>query len=164
MDTFSPVVKITSIRVILSLVAFYDLEAILLDVKTTFLNGVLTEAIYMELPEGLEWLEEVLDPEMVCLLLRALYGLKQSSRLWYKRIDTFLLSIGFGKCIADSNVYYCESEGKFVILALYVDDCILASNNINMLAEVKKTLMKEFEMSDLGNIHNCLGMEISRNR
>ena len=97
-------------------------------VKTAFLNGDLKDKIYMEQPEEFTMLEE---KHLVCQLHRALYGLKQASRSWYIKNDQFLTSQGFVSCISDPNIYIKRNgDNHFVILALYVDDTILVSNNL----------------------------------
>lgn len=91
-EIFSPVVKMTSIRVILGMAASMDLEVEQLDVKTAFLHGDLEEEIYMEQPEGFE----VEGKEhMVCKLKKSLYGLKQAPRQWYKKFDSFMVGHGY---------------------------------------------------------------------
>ena len=88
-ETFSPVVKLNSIKVLLALATQYNLEIHQLDVKTTFLNGYIDEDIYMSLPERV-----IAPSNMVCKLIKSLYGLKQSSRAWYMRFDTYPLQQG----------------------------------------------------------------------
>ena len=87
-EIFSPVVKYKTIRVMLSIVTQFDLELQQMDVKTAFLHGELEETIYMEQPLGFEVHK---GKDMVCLLKKSLYGLKQSPRQWYKRFDSYML-------------------------------------------------------------------------
>ena len=91
-----------------------------MDMKTTFLNGVVEEEVYVEQPLGFETHDR---QSHVCKLKKALYGLKQSPRVWYGRIDSFLMSLGFTKSKADPNPYFKVKDGKHVILLLYVDAC-----------------------------------------
>ncbi|KAJ9543281.1 hypothetical protein OSB04_022988 [Centaurea solstitialis] len=161
-DIFSPVVKHSSIRALLSIVALHDLELEQLDVKTAFLHGELEEEIYMDQPQGFV---SVGQENLVCRLKKSLYGLKQSPRQWYKRFDTFMTSHNFSRCLYDSCVYIkkCE-DGSFVYLLLYVDDMLIASKNKKDIQQVKDQLNAEFEMKDLGEARKILGMEISRDR
>ena len=101
-EVFSPVVKHSSIRTLLSIVAMHDLELEQLDVKTEFLHGELEEDIYMEQPEGFVIPGK---EKLVCKLKKSLYGLKQSPRYWYKRFDTFMLSQGFKRSNYDNCIY-----------------------------------------------------------
>ena len=102
-EIFAPVVRQTSIRILLAIVAAYDLELEQLDVKTAFLHGDLEETIYMKQPEGF-----IVDGKLnwVCKLKKSLYGLKQSPRQWYKRFDSFMLSHGFNRSTKDACVYF----------------------------------------------------------
>jgi hypothetical protein len=84
--------------------------------------------------------------------------------MWYIRIDNYLIKIGFTRSTADPNVYIYSTNNEFLILAIYVDDTILTTNNVRLLHYIKTTLNNEFEMSDLGEIHHCLGLEIIRNQ
>ena len=161
-EVFSPVVKHSSIRVLLALVASHDLELEQLDVKTAFLHGELEETIYMVQPEGFR-IEGKEDH--VCRLKKSLYGLKQSPRQWYKRFDRFMLSNGYSRSSYDSCVYHrILSDGSFVYLLLYVDDMLIAAGNMSHIQTLKKQLSDEFEMKDLGSAKKILGMEIQRDR
>ena len=127
-----------------------------MDVKTTFLNGVIEEEVYIEHPQGFE----VEDRHThVCKLKKALYGLKQAPRAWYERIDSFLSSMGFTKSKADPNLYLKVVEDEPVILLLYVDDLFLTGNEKQIMKN-KKKLAEEFEMKDLRLMHYFLGLEI----
>ncbi|KAG8474632.1 hypothetical protein CXB51_031261 [Gossypium anomalum] len=161
-DVFSPVVKHSSIRALLGIVAMHDLELEQLDVKTAFLHGELEEDIYMQQPEGFIVSEK---EDYVCLLRKSLYGLKQSPRQWYKRFDSFMTSHDFKRSSLDSCVYFKKnSNGSFVYLLLYVDDMLIAAKDKGKIRKVKAQLSEEFEMKDLGPAKKILGMEILRNR
>lgn len=101
-EIFSPVVKMTSIRVILGMVASMDLELEQLDVKTAFLHGDLEDEIYMEQPEGFKVKSK---EDMVCKLKKSLYGLKQAPRQWNKKFDSFMVSSRYKRTVADPCVY-----------------------------------------------------------
>lgn len=161
-EVFSPVVKYKTIRIMLSLVAQFNLELEQMDVKTTFLHGELDETIYMEQPEGFEVQKE---KDMVCLLKRSLYGLKQSPRQWYKRFDTFITQKGFQRSFYDACLYFKGDDVlKAEYLLLYVDDMLLISKEKSKVSRMKDILKSEFEMKDLGPAGRILGMRISRNR
>lgn len=119
-EIFSPVVKMSSIGMVLGFATSLNLELEQLDVKTAFLHGDLKENIYMEQLEGykVKGIEH-----MVCKLKRSLYGLKQAPRQWYKKFDTFMVHHGCRRSKTDHCVYTKKfSERKFIILCLYVDD------------------------------------------
>ena len=161
-EIYSPVVKHRSIRVILSLVAYFDWELEQLDVKTAFLYGELDEQIFMSQPEGFELGDK---KAKVCLLHKSLYGLKQSPRQWYLKFDQFMLSQDFKRSDYDWCVYSkCLSHGIMIYLLLYVDDMLIVCQNKNMIAVLKDQLKNRFQMKDLGPAKRILGMEIVRDR
>jgi hypothetical protein len=102
-ETFAPIARYTSIRTIIALAAKMKWRLHQMDVKTTFLNGVIEEEVYIEQPQGFE-VEDM--KSHVCKLKKALYRLKQAPRAWYGRIGSFLTSLGFTKSKADSNLYF----------------------------------------------------------
>ena len=165
-EVFAPVARYNSIRTILSLVNTLNLDLHQMDVKTAFLNGKLQEEIYMAQPEGC--IDES-NPELVCKLNKSLYGLKQAAYCWNIEIDTFLKQSGYKQSAADSCLYTKvqprkDGESSFIILALYVDDILISSNDSQMLEVEKKSLSRRFEMEDLGDAKYCLGMLIERDR
>ncbi|UYV60463.1 hypothetical protein LAZ67_1001224, partial [Cordylochernes scorpioides] len=123
-ETFSPVVKFDSIRTILSLCASLDMEMIQLDVKSAFLNGDLEEELYMEQPQGYENPD---FPNHVCSLQKSIYGLKQSPRMWNKKFHEFLIKFDLKPSISDSCVYTMKCKQAYILLAIYVDDCLICS-------------------------------------
>jgi hypothetical protein len=117
-----------------------------MDVKATFLNGVIEGGVYIEQPEGFE----VYGREShVCRLKRALYGLKQAPRAWYECIDSYLHGMGFVNSDAYSNLYYIMVGGEPLILVLYVDDLFLTGSQ-RLIVDCKRDLTSEFNMKDLG--------------
>ena len=160
-EVFAPVVKYTSLRTVFAIANQFDMDIHQMDVKSAYLNGDIDHDIYMKQPEG------YIDPEnptKVCKLNKGLYGLKQGARLWNEKIDGYLKSHGFVSSDADPCIYVKVNEGKILIIALYVDDTILASNCNKMLLSAKEMLHRKFEMSDLGEVKSILGMSIDRNR
>jgi hypothetical protein len=155
-ETFAPVARYTSIRAVISIAAEMGWKIHQMDVKTTFLNGIIEEEVYIEQPEGFE--VQGRDSH-VCRLKRALYGLKQAPRAWYSRIDNYLQGMGFTKSEADSNLYYIIVGGEPLILVLYVDDLFLTGSE-RLIAECKRDLASEYEMKDLGLMHYFLGLEV----
>ena len=130
-----------SIRIILAIAAHFDYEIWQMDVKTAFLNGILTEDVYMMQPEGF------VDPNnagKVCKLLKSIYGLKQASRSWNIRFDEAVKEFGFIKNEQEPCVYKKESGRALVFLILYVDDILLIGNDIPMLESVKTSLKNSF--------------------
>ena len=132
-ETFAPVVRHESVRVILSIAAAHNLEIIQLDVKTAFLHGDLHEEIFMDQPPGFISSD---SPTHVCRLLKSLYGLKQASRSWNVMFDGYLVGLGFVRSVADPCVYRRSEENGIVILAIWVDDGLLCGPDKNTLLEL----------------------------
>ena len=159
--TFSPVSSKDSFRVIMALVAHFDMELHQMDVKTAFLNGDLNEEVYMMQPEGFVAND---SGTLVCRLKKSIYGLKQASRQWYLKFHNVVASYGFVENKVDQCIYCKVSGRKFIFLILYVDDILLASSDLGLLHEIKRMLSKNFDMKDLGEASFVLGIEIHRNR
>ena len=136
-----------------------------MDVKTAFLDGNIDVDVYMEQLEGFI---DTKYPEKVCKLRKSIYGLKQLTRCWNKTIDNFLKKLNYTACEADPCIYV-KHIGKgqkdiIIIIALYVDDLIITSNDTELLLAEKKELSRRFEIADQGEITFYLGMSINRNR
>ncbi|GJW68676.1 retrotransposon protein, putative, ty1-copia subclass [Tanacetum coccineum] len=140
-ETLSHVADIRAIRILLAIAAFYDYEIWQMDVKTAFLNGHLSEDIYMMQPERFM---DPNHPNKVCKLQCFIYGLKQESRSWNKRFDVEIKKIGFTQNPDDPYVYLKASRSIVAFLVLYVDDILVMGNNVTMLQEVKSWLCKCF--------------------
>ncbi|GMP88046.1 hypothetical protein CsSME_00040174 [Camellia sinensis var. sinensis] len=154
-ETFAPVVKITTIRTLISVTAVRAWPLYQMDVKNVFLNGYLTEKVYMRSPPGLHY-----SSGQVCRLLRALYRLKQSPRAWYDHFQTTVTEFGFHPCAQDSALFLLYTSVGFVAL-LYVDDMIITGFDFSAISEVKQHLFRTFEMKDLGTLRYFLGIEVA---
>ncbi|WVZ71732.1 LOW QUALITY PROTEIN: hypothetical protein U9M48_020279 [Paspalum notatum var. saurae] len=157
-DTYSPVARMTTVRVLLSLAVSYSLIIHQMDVKTAFLNG---EEIYIEQPDGFVVKGQ---ESKVCKLLKSLYGLKQAPKQWHEKFDTTLTSAGFAVNEADSCVYYRYGGGKGVILCLYVDDILIFGTYIDVINEVKSFLSTKFDMKDPGEAYVILNIKLIKDK
>ena len=159
-NVFSLMVKHSSFRYFLGIMAFHDYELEQLDVKIAFLHGELEEDIYMQQPEGFT---VSCKEDCVCLLKKSLYGLKQSPRQLYKRFDSFMISHDFKRDSFDSCVYFkkCNDE-SFLYMLLYVDDMLITTRSKENIRSVKAKLNNKFEMKDLGVAKKIIGIEIMR--
>lgn len=160
-ETFAPVVKFPILCLVLALAAAEDLDLQQMDVKSTYLNGNIKEDIYMSQPEG--YVMKARE-HLVCKLKKSIYGLKQSSRKWYQRLDATLLKMGFVKSAADKNLYILKHGESYLLLLVYVDDVLLASNSTELLDKVKGQFNNKFDMSDMGQPAYMLGVQIWRER
>jgi hypothetical protein len=127
-----------------------------MDTITAFLNGIIKENVYMEIPEGFPGAG---DPGTVCKINCALYGLKQSPKAWYEHIDTWLTGQGLVHSEADSNMYHCIQNGKTTMILLYVDDLLITGNDESEILKLQTALANKFEMMDLSIVQNYLGAE-----
>ncbi|GJR60008.1 retrovirus-related pol polyprotein from transposon TNT 1-94 [Tanacetum coccineum] len=158
-DTYSPVTRITSIRMIIAIAALRNLEIHQMDVKTAFLNGDLEEEIYMNQPEGF------IAPGQegkVCRLVKSLYGLKQAPKQWHQKFDHTMLESGFKINECDKCVYVKDTSSGYVILCLYVDDMLIVGSNDKMIRSTKDMLKSKFDMKDMGLADVILGIKIIR--
>ncbi len=150
-------------RILFALAAFFDLDINQMDVKTAFLYGLIDQLIYMQISKGTE--TEATN-NMVCKLLKAFYGLKQSPRLWYKRLSTFFLEkLGLKRIHADHSIFVLGEGLKGPLLSVFVDDIkIMAPKDSGIIQRVKTELTSAFSMSDIGPISFYLGLRIDRDR
>jgi hypothetical protein len=132
-----------------------------MDVKSTFLNGLISEEVYVEQPLGFESHE---FPNHVFKLSKALYGLKQAPRTLYERLSGFLLEKGFRREKIDTTLFTKTKNDDILIVQIYVDDIIFGSTNENMCSEFLKIMQKEFEMSMMGELNFFLGLQIKENK
>jgi Reverse transcriptase (RNA-dependent DNA polymerase) len=164
-ETYAPVVRYAALRGLFAHAAQHDWEIHHMDVKSAYLNGDLDEIIYMRQPEGFV---KAGQEDKVCLLQKSLYGLKQAGRTWNLKADRFMrrlgFTLGFTPLDADRCVYVWRRGEDSVIVSLYVDDLFLFTKSTSLLVRLKQRLQREFEMTDLGEVKEALGVEISRNR
>lgn len=156
-ETFSPVIRYSSLRMLLAFSVENDLKIRHLDVKTAFLNAELKEDIYLR-PKNID------TQGKVCKLNKALYGLKQSSRCWYQKINNVLVSdLGFKASSYEPCIFIKKNNGHLIIIALWVDDIFIISKEKDLCDHLVNLLSSKFEMCDLGEVENILGMQIKRN-
>jgi hypothetical protein len=155
-EAFALVARYTSIITIVALATKMKWKLHWMDVKTTFLNGVIEEEMYIEQPQRFEVEDR---KNHVCRVKKALYELKQSPRAWYGRIDSFLMSLSFTKSKADPNLYFKFMNDEPFILLLYVNDLFLTREE-KLNTDCKNKLVAMFEMKDLGVMHYIFGIEV----
>jgi hypothetical protein len=158
-ETFAPVARLDTIRLLLAVAAQKNWKVYQLDVKSVFLNGYLQEEIYIEQPRGFEVRGQ---EEKVYLLKKALYGLKQAPRAWYSRIDDHLHKLGFVKSLSEATLYVKGADANLIIVSVYVDDLLVTGSNKTQIEEFKAEMFDVFEMTDLGLMSYFLGMEVKQ--
>jgi len=157
-ETFSPVVKLSTVRIVLALAAAHHWFIHQLDVDNAFLHGELDEEIYMKPPPGLS----IPHPQSVCKLHKSLYGLKQASRNWNTKLTFELLILGYSQSVADYSLFVKHSGSTITVLLVYVDDIVLTGNDISEIQMVKNHLHDKFHIKDLGHLKYFLGLEVVR--
>ncbi len=159
-QTFSPVVRPESVRSVVALSNQLGLKVHQMDITTAFLNGGLQEEVYMKQPKGFVTKGK---EHLVCRLKKSLYGLKQSPRCWNQTLDRHLKHLGFKQSTSDPCIYTSASESDgFLILAVYVDDILLAGKSEKQIAQIKADLGKIFRLKDLGELKYFLGVNVQQ--
>ena len=156
-DTFSPVIKPTTLRIILSLAISHGWPLHQLDINNAFLQGTLHEDVYMAQPPGFI---DACNPTHVCKLNKVIYGLKQAPRAWYTELRTFLISFGFHPLISDSSLFQYSHNNITFYLLVYVDDIIVTGPSPSHLQSFITHLSARFSLKDLGPLSYFLGVEV----
>ncbi|KAG3043973.1 hypothetical protein PC121_g22208 [Phytophthora cactorum] len=155
-ETFSPVVKYVTLRMVIAIAKYFGWPLDQLDVVTAFLYGIMKEQVFCIVPEGVE-----LDGNFDCLeLVKAIYGLKQASRVWNETFDEFVCSIGFQVSSSDPCLYIKVVDGHCVLVMVYVDDVLITGSSPELIARTKTDLKTRFEMTDSGKCAFVLGIEL----
>ncbi|KAM0986195.1 hypothetical protein ACFX14_013409 [Malus domestica] len=159
-ETFAPVAKINTIRVLLSLAANLNWPLHQFDVKNAFLHGDLEEEVYMDFPPGCKMGPNMSN--MVCKLRKSLYGLKQSPRAWFGKFSKSMKDFGCKQSNSDHTLFLKHKKGKVTALIVYVDDMVITGNDPEEKAALQHHLASEFEMKNLGALKYFLGIEVAR--
>lgn len=160
LETFAPVAKMNTVRILLSLAASFGWNLQQFDVKNAFLHGDLDEEIYMEVPPGFASKEG-----MVCRLKKALYGLKQSPRAWFGRFSKVMTTLGYKQSQGDHSLFIRHSNlGGVIALLVYVDDIIVTGNDEGEMENLKGNLLAEFDIKELGKLKYFLGIEVAHSK
>jgi hypothetical protein len=155
-ETFALVARISSVCSLLAIAAVHQWPLFQMDVKNAFLNGDLTEEVYMQAPPIYSDC-----PDKVCLLRRALYGLKQAPRAWFAKFSSIVHQFGFSSSSHDTALFIRRSDKGMILLLLYVDDMIITGDDHSSISDFNLFLHQQFEMKDLGHLSYFLGLEVS---
>ncbi|KAH9680653.1 Integrase catalytic domain-containing protein [Citrus sinensis] len=159
-ETFAPVARLESIRMLLAYACHKDFILYQMDVNSAFLNGYIMEEVYVKQPPGFE---NEKFPDHVYKLSKALYGLKQAPRAWYDRLKNFLLDNDFSMGKADTTLFVKHKNQDILIVQIYVDDIIFGSTNELLCKDFSSCMSQEFEMSMMGELKYFLGLQIKQN-
>lgn len=152
-ETFSPVIKPVTIRIILTLAVTFHWTVQQIDINNAFLNGLLQEEVYMTQPSGFE----SSDKTLVCKLHKALYGLKQAPRAWYERLTHTLLQMGFVKSKCDPSLLVHHQNGACTYVLVYVDDILITGSTPHLIKDLIGKLNIKFALKQLGEVDYFLG-------
>ena len=156
-DTFSPVIKPTTIRLVLSHAISQGWTLQQIDIQNAFLHGKLSEVVYMSQPQGYIHPQY---PNHVCRLHKALYGLKQALRAWYSRLSEKLITLGFKHSNTDTSLFIFRCNAITIFILIYVDDIIITGSSTSVIDSVIQSLSREFAVKDLGKLSYFLGVEL----
>lgn len=158
-ETFSPVAKPSTIRLILSLASMRRWSVRQLDIQNAFLHGDLAEDVFIQQPIGFVHSS---FPSHICKLHKSLYGLKQAPRAWFAKLSDSLISMGFRHSQVDTSLFIHRQGNDYVFILVYVDDLLVVASNPSLVASFTKALSGQFPVKDLGPLHYFLGVEVHR--
>ncbi|GKA67384.1 ribonuclease H-like domain-containing protein [Tanacetum coccineum] len=156
-ETFSPVVKMSTVRCVVALSVTNNWPLFQLDVNNAFLYGDLDEDIYMTIPKGFASKD---NKNKVCKLVKSLYGLKQAPRKWNEKLVSILKENGFVQSSNDHSLFTKSKSNKFIALLVYVDDIVITGNCVDEIDKFKIFLKSKFKIKDLGHLKYFLGIKV----
>lgn len=166
LETFAPVVKLPTLRALFAVGASKGAVIQQADVKNAYLNAMLRELLFMELPPEYKRFRQLplikVKNRLVCRLFRALYGTKQGGHEWYQDLKGKFLLLGYTVCSADEAVFYKFSGNKYTIVAAATDDFTIIAESVESAELIKRQLNSFYELVDLGDINWLLGISIKR--
>ena len=160
-NTFSPVIKSTTVQTVLDIAVSRSWDIRQLDINNAFLQGRLTEDVYVAQPPGFINPDR---PNYVCHLKKALHGLKQAPRAWYQELRGFLLTCGFTNSVANTSLFIRQHNKDYIYILVYVDDFLITGSNSNLIAQFITCLANRFSLKDLGQLSYFLEIEATRTK
>ena len=158
-ETFAPVARLSSVMTLITISTARKWPLFQMDVKNVFLNGELSNEVYMKLPPC--YSHPTGFPHRVCRLRQALYGLKQAPRAWFAKFSSTISQHGFSDSSFYTTLFLRRSYHGITILLLHVDDMIITGDDMQGIQDLKHFLGHKFEMKDLGPLNYFLGLEVS---
>ena len=158
-ETFVPVARLESIRILLAIASHLNFKLYQMDVKSAFLNGMLQEEVYVEQPKDFINLQR---PDDVHKLKRASYGLKQAPRSWYDRLTAYLTEHGFKRGSANTTLFIRKDKNSFVVAQIYVDDIVFCATNDSLAHSFADEMKAMFKMSMVGELIYFLGLQVKQ--
>ena len=156
-ETFSLVVKPSTIRIVLTVVVSNNWSVHQIDINNAFLYGDLKETMFMPQPPGLE----SANHSLVCKLNKVIYGLKQAPRSWFHKLSATLSSLGFSSTKSDSSLFVKFHKTHTMMVLIYVDDIIITGTSTSNIQALISCLRQHFALKDMYRLHYFLGIEAS---
>jgi len=158
-ETFSPVIKPTTVRVVLAIAVHFNWSVQQLDISNAFLHGQLQEDVYMTQPQGFVHPK---FPNHVCKLHKAIYGLRQAPRAWFNRLSDSLLEFGFTQLLVHTSLFLFHQGAVHLFLLIYVDDILITGTHSSVIVTLLAKLQTDFALKDLGELSYFLGIRVKR--
>ena len=158
-ETFAPVTRLKSIRILLAIASHLNFKLYQMNVKSAFLNRMLQEEVYVEQPKGFV---DPHRPDDVYKLKKALYGFKQAPKAWYDRLTAYLTKHGFKRGFADTTLFIRKYKNYFVVAKIYVDDIVFGATNDSLAQSFVDEMKKMFKMSMVGELTYFLGLQVKQ--
>lgn len=158
-ETFSPVIKPCTIRIVFTLAVTRGWTIQQIDINNAFLHGQLQESVYMNQPQGFV---DTQFPHHVCKLNKAIYGLRQAPRAWFDKLRSSFLQHGFTNSKTDTSLFFSCKQGKLLLILVYVDDILITGDDSAMIHQLIKDLHFQFALKTLGPVSYFLGLEVFR--
>lgn len=159
-ETFSSVVKPSTVRLVLSIAIQKHWHIHQLDVNNAFLQGTLEDEVYMKQPPGFA---DSTFPTHMCRLKRPIYGLRQSPRAWSNELKNYLLSVGFTRSYSDTSLFIMHTHAFTIYVLVYVDDIVITGSHVNIVQQIIHGLASRFSIKDLGPLNYFLGVQVIHN-
>jgi hypothetical protein len=156
-ETYSPVIKPTTVRTVLSIAISAGWKIHQIDIQNAFLHGTLSEEVFMQQPPGFQHPQ---FPNHVCKLQKAIYGLKQAPRAWFSRLSSRLIALGFHGSKSDTSLFICRTPIFTIYVLIYVDDIIITSSSAPAIDTLLSNLKSDFAVKHLGPLNFFLGIEV----
>ncbi|GKD92174.1 retrovirus-related pol polyprotein from transposon TNT 1-94 [Tanacetum coccineum] len=158
-ETYAPIARLESIRILLAYACALDFKLFQIDVKTALLNGFINEEVYVAQPPGFI---DFAKPNHVYRLKKALYGLKQASKAWYDRLKVFLVKHDYNMGMVDKMLFSKKKGLNLIIVQIYVDNIIFGSTCQDLCDDFAKIMHDEYEISMMGELNLFLGLQIKQ--
>ena len=160
-ESFAPVARLESLRILLSIACTMDFKLYQMDVKCAFLNGFLNEEVFVEQPKGFQ---DPHFPDHVLRLKKAVYDMKQAPRAWYDRLTNYLLDRGFQRGYIDRTLFVKKDENYLLVAQVYVNDIVFRATVDARAIKFFKEMKKEFEMCMVGELTFFLGLKVKQRK